>query len=52
MSFIPVMAKLHFQFHYSSLQCHMILQKCKCLKTVTIDQFNVSLLNIAINVKK
>jgi len=24
---IPVMAKLKFQHHYSSLQCHMILQK-------------------------
>jgi len=27
MLFIPVMAKLNFQHHYSSLQCHMILQK-------------------------
>ncbi len=27
MPFIPVMAKLNFQQHYSSLQCHMILQK-------------------------
>jgi len=27
MYFIPVMAKLNFQHHYSSLQCHMILQK-------------------------
>jgi len=25
--FIPVMAKLNFQHQYSSLQCHMILQK-------------------------
>jgi len=27
MSFIPVMSMLNFQNHYSSLQCHMILQK-------------------------
>jgi len=27
MLFIPVIAKLNFQHHYSSLQCHMILQK-------------------------
>jgi len=27
MSFIPALAKLNFQHHYSSLQCHMILQK-------------------------
>ncbi len=27
MQFIPVMATLNFQHHYSSLQCHMILQK-------------------------
>jgi len=26
-SFILVMSKLNFQHHYSSLQCHMILQK-------------------------
>ncbi len=25
--FIPVMTKLNFQYHYSSLQCKMILQK-------------------------
>jgi len=27
MLFIPVMAKLNVQPHYSSFQCHMILQK-------------------------
>ncbi len=27
MKIIPVMAKLYFQHHYSSLQCYMILQK-------------------------
>ncbi len=27
MQFIPVMAKLNFQHHYSSHQCHIILQK-------------------------
>ncbi len=27
MQIIPVMAKLYFQHHYSSLQCYMILQK-------------------------
>jgi len=27
MVFIPMMAKLNFQHHYSCLQCHMILQK-------------------------
>ncbi len=27
MLFIPVMVKLNFQHHYSSLQCHMILKK-------------------------
>jgi len=27
MLFILVMAKLNFQHHYSSLQCHLILQK-------------------------
>jgi len=27
MKFSPVLAKLNFQHHYSSLQCHMILQK-------------------------
>ncbi len=27
MQFIPVMAKLNFQHHYSNLQCHIILQK-------------------------
>ncbi len=27
MQIIPVMAKLNFQHHYSSLQCYMILQK-------------------------
>jgi len=27
MQFISVLVKLHFQHHYSSLQCRMILQK-------------------------
>jgi len=27
MLFIPEIAKLNFQHHYSSLQCHMIHQK-------------------------
>ncbi len=31
--------QLHFQHHYFSLQCHMILQKWSMLKTVV--QFNI-----------
>jgi len=27
---MPALAKLYFQHHYTSLQCHMILQKSIC----------------------
>jgi len=41
MPFIPVMAKLDFQPHYSSLQRHMILQKS--LLYADYSQFNLYL---------
>jgi len=39
MYFIPVMAKLNLQHHYSSLQCHMIFQKS--LEIINLHLFTI-----------